>query len=702
MAAARRIFSAGLACALVPGLALGVLAANEAKPTAPAVQATTAPYSAGGYSAIEIQSAPVPSAATVIVPAAGDNPGSMPAKPETPGQPSAKSDDAKTKEPIKHIHRPSAPATPPNPDELKVRPNIAGRIRLNFNGQSWQPVLEWLATISGMSLDWQELPGDSLNISTRRTYTVPEVRDLINGLLLARGFTMLCRGEVLTVVEVKKIDPSLVPRVEPAELAYRDPHEFVKVSFPLVSLVAETVADEFKPMLSPNGRLTPLGETNRLEVMDAVTNIRDIAAVLTQQQSDGNQPRSFREFKLKHARAEEVHQVLATLLGVELPKSPAAGEQPGNMNPEQAQAMMIARMQAGNQPGMQPGGSPPKPKAGAVSMVVSARNNSILVQARPDKMAVIAQIIDAVDIPVDRSGSLFANLNRMQVYRLSGIDPEPVVKTLVEIGNLEPATRLEIDKKNSAIIAYASLVDHVTIRAVVDKLSGSERKFEVIPLRRLAADYVAGTIDFMLGSGTKKEKSRSNPFSGGYEAPRREGGENSKEFHVEADVEHNRLLLWANPVEVTEVEALLVKLGEMPAAGSGMAAVRVIDGGDEKETQELIERIRRAWPSIAPNALLAPAAAASAGRRQRPAPGLPAVPKDSSTTSSQPRPLPDLAAGQGQSALIHLADMQRGATDNSATGSSADGRPSNGQERPADNRPSDEPVAAMPAPCRRR
>ncbi len=102
----------------------------------------------------------------------------------------------------------------------------------------------------------------------------------------------------------------------------------------------------------------------------------------------------------------------------------------------------------------------------------------------------------------------------MQVYRLAGIDPEPVVKTLMEIGNLDPATRLEVDKKNSAIIAYASLADHVTIRAVVDKLSGSERKFEVIRLRRLAADYVAGTIDFMMGSGTKKEKSRPNPFFG--------------------------------------------------------------------------------------------------------------------------------------------------------------------------------------------
>ena len=368
-------------------------------------------------------------------------------------------------------------------------------------------------------------------------------------------------------------------------------------------------------MLSPNGRLTSLNETNRLEAMDAVQNLREMAAVL-KQEAEEDQPRSFQEFKLKFARADEVKQLLSTLLGIESAKSPQPAEQQGGMNPEQ-QAIMMAQMQGRNMPGQQPGNAGlPKAKATAVSIAVNERQNSILVRARPDKMVVIAQVVDAVDIPVSHDDSLLVNLNRMQVYRLSGIDPEPVVKTLTEIGNLAPTTRFEIDEKNNALIAYASLADHVTIRAVVDKLAGSERKFEVIHLRRLEADYVAGTIDFMMGSGGKKnDNSRGSRFFGFSESPRREGGDNPKEFHVDADVEHNRLLLWANPVELASVEALLVKLGEIPAGG-GAGGVRVIDSGDAKETQELIERIRRAWPSIAPNALLAPAAC-SAGRQPR-------------------------------------------------------------------------------------
>ena len=79
-----------------------------------------------------------------------------------------------------------------------------------------------------------------------------------------------------------------------------------------------------------------------------------------------------------------------------------------------------------------------QPKNG-VTLVANERENSIVATAPPDKMATIAQAIEAIDVPTDRSQSLLGNISRMQVYRLTGIDPEPVVKTLTQIGNLSPA-----------------------------------------------------------------------------------------------------------------------------------------------------------------------------------------------------------------------------------------------------------------------
>jgi type II secretory pathway component GspD/PulD (secretin) len=579
---------------------------------------------------------------------------------ESPGKPGQGDKPAAGPKPLQ---RPLKPVEPPNRDELKVRPDREGRIRLNFNGQSWPGVLEWLADISRMSLDWQELPADYLNLRTQRSYTVREVQDLINRHLLARGFTLLRHGETLTVVNIKKLDGSLVPRLNAEDLDRRDPHEFVKVSFALDWLLAETAARELAPMLSPNGKLTALAELNRIEAIDTVANLRDVYAVLKREQSGESRDRLVRQFKLHYAPAEHVRDELAALLGAETKsRRPDAGL--GQASSQAQQAMMLAQMQqAGGQgqPGGgqgQPGGGQGQPAGGAavaaaaaVTLVADRRENTILAIGRPDKMAIIVRVIEALDVPADADRSLVSNVNRMQVYRLVGIDPGPVVKTLEEIGNLSPTARLEVDAKNKAIVAYAPLADQVVIRTVVEKLSGSERKFEMFPLRRLRADEVAGTVAFMMGFEPKKKKERVNPWYYGYSSERESTAERPNEFRVDADVEHNRLLLWANDIELNEVRNLLVKLGEIPAKGSRAESLRVIDGGRRQETEELLERIRRTWPSVAPNPLVLPPAAPKKS-------GPEAAPPDSSRPQDPSLPPSRTTAQQPAGAALRWAVLR--------------------------------------------
>jgi type II secretory pathway component GspD/PulD (secretin) len=250
-------------------------------------------------------------------------------------------------------------------------------------------------------------------------------------------------------------------------------------------------------------------------------------------------------------------------------------------------------------------GVPAAPKRPEVQLVVNPRKNSILAKAPPDQMVIIEQAVKSIDVPSDRFDSLIANPGRMQIYRLHGIDPEPIAKTLEEIGELDPTTRLEVDERNNAIIAFASLADHVIIRQLVERLDGSGRKFEVVQLRRLAADYVAGTIEFMMGSKEEESgRSRYDYFS--YRYGRRDESEDKDQFKVDADVESNRLLLWANEIEIAEVMNLLVKLGELPPEGGGQSTLRVLDAVPADEAEALLERLRRVWPSLAPNDLQLP------------------------------------------------------------------------------------------------
>src|SRR5205085_1814398 len=219
------------------------------------------------------------------------------------------------------------------------------------------------------------------------------------------GFTMLRQGEMLAVVNIKKLDPGLVPRIAPSELDKRSDYEFVKVSFALDWMLSETAAEEFKPMLSPNGKLNALKSTNRLEAIDAVTNLREIYAVINDTQSKAGQERLVKEFVLEHARASEVEQQLNDLLGIE------------DKSKKKQQQMMMAQQRGGGQPMPQP----EKQKGPPVNLVVNLRKNSVIANAPPDKMAVIEQAVKVLDVPTAGAQQLLANMNKMQVYRLAAI-----------------------------------------------------------------------------------------------------------------------------------------------------------------------------------------------------------------------------------------------------------------------------------------
>jgi type II secretory pathway component GspD/PulD (secretin) len=491
--------------------------------------------------------------------------------------------------------RPQSPPRPPNPQELEVRPADDGTLRFNFQGQPWPDVLEWLAEVSHLSLDWQELPAGFLNLRTQRSYSVDEARDLLNRHLLDRGFTLLKHGEILSVVNVKKLDPSLIPRLEADELDEAQPHDFVRVSFNLDWLLAETAVEELKPLVSPNGKLTALKSTNRLEAIDAVTNLRQIRKLLTDEQSSRGRERLVREFKLQHVKATEVQPQLQKLLGLDKGSGSPGGD-PAAIAQQVAQLMQ----KAGAAPGQaQPGKQQPPP----VYLVANARDNSILAHAPADQMAVIAEAIQVIDNPSDKSRSLLRNTHRVQVYPLAVADPDALVKMLQELGDLAPETRLQVDKKHRAIVAHANLTDHLTIRTLVDKLDGTVRNFRVIPLRRLDADYVAGSIDLVMGGGDNTKR-----------PPNRDPEDESRRFRVVADVEKNRLLLWVNDDELANVRELLSELGEVPGEGNAPStAVRVLDTAGPAEAEELLRRLQKVWPGIAPNRLeLGPGAKSAA------------------------------------------------------------------------------------------
>jgi len=517
------------------------------------------------------------------------------------GKPEDKEKDKGKKEPdeSKTVTRPTEPPKKPDPKELEVGPDANGMVQFNFRGQPWPAVLEWLARISKMSLDWLELPGGYVNLATQRRYTVPQTRDLVNRLLLDRGYTLLYEGEVMSVAKISKLNPSLVPRVAPEDLAKHQPYEFVRVSFPLERLVAETAVKELEPYCRPNGKLTAMSETNRLEAMDAVVNLRDVYALIAREENADSRARPPWVKRLRYRKASEVVACLQRLLG-QPSTAPAGGSSPGDQMrqmQQQMQQQMQAAMQAAQQQGKKGGPAAP-PKAADVYLVADDRNNAVIAYAPVDKLAIIKKAVAEIDVAPQADPSLQAMLSRTRPYHLSTMEPEPLIRALEESGTLSPDTRLTSYPGGKTIIASASLADHMRIAELIKQLDGSGRRGEVIQLRRLPADGVAGTIrQLFFGGGEEGGKKRTfslydswDPYSRG--SSEKKSGDR---FQVDADVETNRLLLWANKFEMQQVKDFLTKLGENPDGDVNHDTIRVLGAFSPEETRALMETIRRDW-----------------------------------------------------------------------------------------------------------
>jgi len=126
-----------------------------------------------------------------------------------------------------------------------------------------------------------------------------------------------------------------------------------------------------------------------------------------------------------------------------------------------------------------------------VSIVANVRQNSVLVRAPIDRVAVAAEFIKRIDVPGGSMRSLTDASSRVDVFRLVSLDGVKLVEIAQEMTVLEPTTRIRVDKDNGAVIVSGSAADRFIIMSLIERLDGGKRKFEVLQLRRLDQAEVA-------------------------------------------------------------------------------------------------------------------------------------------------------------------------------------------------------------------
>lgn len=444
----------------------------------------------------------------------------------------------------------AAPAERPMAELPLARTKVSpdGKITFNLRFAPWKETLDWFAQQADLSLQFTTLPDGTLNYTDTKAYTPGEAIDILNSVLLTKGYTLVRRGRMLMVVNLEDGAPpaSLVTPVELKELDKYGDFELVGVVFQLDKFAPEDAEAEIKKLIGPQGSVVMLPKARQIYVTETAGRLRTIRSIIDRVENpDEGRDESLTEIPLQYVTVDDAMLSIRPLMGMPDDR---------NATPD-----------------------------GALKIVPDALASRLIVSGKPDKITKIKEIVTLIDKPsLPPEGGPIGPIEtpQLEVYKLGGLDPTTTLQVMQTLLANLPDVRLTIDPKTSALIALARPSEHLTIRATLAQLQKDKNQFEVVVLRRVDPQQAVLLINKVFNAG--------------------EGG-NPNAPKVEADTLSRQLTIYGTSDQITQIRDLLSKWGEDGSGGElaseDRGPVRTIAITGSAATN-VLSQMEQVWPSI--------------------------------------------------------------------------------------------------------
>jgi type II secretory pathway component GspD/PulD (secretin) len=495
-------------------------AAQPAVDAAPTAEMVAAPDAAPGQEEPSSPPASVPGEVPAAAPAADTTTAESPAS------------DAEAAAPAPE----AAAGAAPTPEQLAgMTPSPDVRLRFNFRFQPWEDVLDWLAEQADLSLQTTLVPPGTFNYSDSRDYTPTEAIDLINGVLLTQGYTLVRRGRLLMVLNLEDDVPDVLVEFVPVEqLDQRGEFELIKTVFHVVKMEPADAGQEIQQMLGPGRAMVVMPKARQILVTETAGKLRAIRDVIERAENPAAQAdKGVVELKLQHVAPEEVLLIARPLLGLE--EGTNVGEE--------------------------------------INIAVDTMGTRIFATGSRTKIQVLEDLVKRIDLARELAPAAVAmEQPQLLTHPIQAADPQEALAVMQTLLAGLPDVRMSLDAKTNKIIALAKPSEHRTIQETIRQLEGDAPRVEVIQLRRIDPQLAVLTINNFFGSKTTD-------------------GEGVK---VDADPTSLRLYVRATGREIEQIRGLIEKL-EGPADGSGSGGtLRFIPLSGEAAVSA-VEMAQRLW-----------------------------------------------------------------------------------------------------------
>ncbi|HEX2473963.1 MAG TPA: secretin N-terminal domain-containing protein [Lacipirellulaceae bacterium] len=421
------------------------------------------------------------------------------------------------------------------------------RLTFNFRYQPWQDVLDWFADQAGLSLLVESPPPGTFNYRDSRSYTAAEALDVLNSVLLTKGYTLVRRDRMLVLVNLEDgIPPNLVPDVPLEELDERGEYELIRVLFPVWNMTPEQAAEEVQEVLGPQGKIVTLPQARQIQVTETAGRLRTIRSIVNavEQPEMGNA--GLREFKLKYLTFDTALPTIRQMLGI----------------PADAFATPDGSMQ----------------------ITKSATDEKLLFRGTAQHAARLEEILRLIDVPEAAAG--VAGSPQIEVYPLLLEDADAIEDSLRALLGNDPNVSITANEDDGFIVAIARPPQQATIRATLEQMQKDTRQVDVVKLSEVDPQVAVMAITKL--------------FSGNGDEP------DPKAPRVDADIASRSLLIRATASQLEDIHKLLRKLGESDEDGARTAKsrqrVRLLPlSGSAARTA--ISQLEDIWPTVRTNRL---------------------------------------------------------------------------------------------------
>ncbi len=536
---------------------------------------------------------------------------------------------------------------PPTGKAPPVDPN--GKIVFNFGFTPWKDVLEWFAAQADLSMVLDAPPTGTFNYKDTREYTPGQAIDLLNSVLLTKGYTLIRRERMLMLINLEDgIPPALVEQIPEEKLDERGKFELVSVLFQLNKMTPENAQAEIEKMIGRQGAVVVLPSAKQVLVTETVGRLQTIRRMI---QAVENPPApadtGVEVVKLEHASADEVMTVARQLLSI-------------------------------------PEGQTATPD-GKLRVAVDPLGNKLYVSGEPAMVTRFKEILKYTDVAPDLAdGGTVLETPQLEVHPVDNADPAAALQVMQTLLAGMPDVRLATDPKTGSLIALARPSEHKTIKATLNQMQQDQNQVEVFHLTVVDPSVAVLSIGKLFGTGEEKNST----------APR-----------VDADITNNMLLVKGNVSQINQIRALLEKMGETPDDPTGLAETErenfrllPVTGRAARRALEQIEFI---WPTVNQGRIrvVTPSKASAVTPVQR-------NPEDTSGDSSEDdatQPVPPQRAPLGPSEDFQVYPPKSAPVINDARAPAKAGQPvqfsafnQNAQEPAAATQPATAQPAAQP------